>query len=335
MKLASVRALKREAAETIVRPLIETMRAERTFSVRTRALGRRSPSPEGGIALGVAAGKGPKDFRLAVRIQRRSFDRSEHAAAAFANLARHEADIRYVGAIRKSASWMQAEQRPLLIGCSVAHRRVTAGTLGAFVSRRGKSGLYILSNNHVLANEDRGKAGDAVLQPGPADSGRVTRHRVGELADWAPLDLAGRNAIDAAIARLDRGVPVDRTLLNRQQITLKGVRATPLAPGDPVVKLGRTTGFTRGIVTAIEMDDIVVEYETGDLVFDDQIEIEGAGETGFSAGGDSGSLILDQRGKACALLFSGGDQGGTNGKGLTYANPIASVLETLKLELAL
>ena len=33
------------------------------------------------------------------------------------------------------------------------------------------------------------------------------------------------------------------------------------------------------------------------------------------------------------LLFAGSDMGGRNGKGLTYANPIAPVLEALKLEL--
>jgi hypothetical protein len=33
------------------------------------------------------------------------------------------------------------------------------------------------------------------------------------------------------------------------------------------------------------------------------------------------------------LLFAGGDQGGRNGKGLTYANPMLSVLEALKVDL--
>jgi hypothetical protein len=63
------------------------------------------------------------------------------------------------------------------------------------------------------------------------------------------------------------------------------------------------------------------------------LEIEGAAADAFSAGGDSGSLIVDEDHKAVALLFAGGDVGGANGKGLTYANPIRAVLDALKLEL--
>ena len=36
---------------------------------------------------------------------------------------------------------------------------------------------------------------------------------------------------------------------------------------------------------------------------------------------------------AVALLFAGGDQGGSNGQGLTYANPIRTVLDALKVDL--
>ena len=34
-----------------------------------------------------------------------------------------------------------------------------------------------------------------------------------------------------------------------------------------------------------------------------------------------------------ALLFAGGDSGGSNGRGLTYANPIDQVLSNLKATL--
>jgi hypothetical protein len=54
----------------------------------------------------------------------------------------------------------------------------------------------------------------------------------------------------------------------------------------------------------------------------------------ISDAGDSGSLIVDDQMLAAALLFAGGDHGGSNGKGLTYANPIAAVLKALKVKLA-
>jgi hypothetical protein len=49
-----------------------------------------------------------------------------------------------------------------------------------------------------------------------------------------------------------------------------------------------------------------------------------------------GSLIVDADSRlAVALLFAGGDVGGSNGKGLTYANPIHAVLDALGIDLAL
>jgi hypothetical protein len=71
------------------------------------------------------------------------------------------------------------------------------------------------------------------------------------------------------------------------------------------------------------------------LRFDNQIEIEGSGNKAFSDSGDSGSLIVDDQLRAVGLLFAGGDVGGSNGKGLTYANPIDAVLDALKVDLEL
>ena len=104
--------------------------------------------------------------------------------------------------------------------------------------------------------------------------------------------------------------------------------------GDVVHKVGRTTGVRHGRVTAFELDGVAVEYDIGVISFDNQIEIEGPGNKSFSDAGDSGSLIVDDQMLAAALLFAGGDHGGSNGKGLTYANPIAAVLKALKVKLA-
>ena len=39
--------------------------------------------------------------------------------------------------------------------------------------------------------------------------------------------------------------------------------------------------------------------------------------------------------RGIGLLFAGGDQGGSNGLGLTFANPLRAVLDALKVELVL
>jgi hypothetical protein len=233
--------------------------------------------------------------------------------------------------VKQAGKSLQSRQRPLVVGCSIGHFRITAGTLGCFVQT--KSSLpRILSNNHVLADENSGRKGDAIIQPGRFDGGQRGADRVGELAKFVRLKKQGRNLVDCALATINDGIDFEPG--NLQGLgALAGLSAVSVGEGLNVHKIGRTTGTTAGRVTAFELDNVVVGYELGNLRFDDQIEIEGAGDLPFSQGGDSGSLIVDDDRGAVALLFAGGDQGGSNGKGLTYGNPIATVLDTLGVTL--
>jgi len=94
-----------------------------------------------------------------------------------------------------------------------------------------------------------------------------------------------------------------------------------------VYKVGRTTGITEGRVGATELDGLVVGFDQGGVSFDGQIQIKATGSKPFSQGGDSGSLIVDAQRRAVALLFAG------NGVDSTFANPIATVLDKLKIDL--
>jgi hypothetical protein len=222
-------------------------------------------------------------------------------------------------------------RRPLRPGISIGHVGVTAGTLGAFVTRASPADgeLYALSNYHVLAGSPEARPGDLVLQPGPADGGLAPGDRIGALAQVARLDPLEPAYTDAAIARLDR-VPVDF-----EYPVGRVVKTARALGGEIVGKVGRTTSVTRGRVTAIELDDVIVGYEDlGALSFDDQIEIESLDDGPFSRGGDSGALVYREDGVALGLLFAGSESGGRRGKGLTYANPIDQVLDILQIELA-
>ncbi|WP_456789659.1 hypothetical protein [Cellulomonas sp. P5_C5] len=217
--------------------------------------------------------------------------------------------------------------RPLRPGISIAHAKVTAGTLGAFVHKDGT--VHALSNFHVLAGSPSAKVGDTILQPGPADGGRAQRDKVGTLAAWADLDQNRTALVDCAIA-----------LLDDQEVDLEypvgRITTTAVAlGGEQVVKIGRTTSVTRGRVTAIELDNVVVGYgeEMGEISFDNQIEVESTGTGPFSRGGDSGSLVYRADGVALGLLFAGSESGGENGTGLTYINPIDAVLDALGVTL--
>lgn len=278
-----------------------------------------------GLALGIGR-TSTGEHRLELRLEQEDSLTLRWASEA-GRLARGEADVRFVGRIRKlSGPWHRERQRPLLIGTSIGHAAVTAGTLGCFVSRPRSADAHVLSNNHVLANEDRAVVGDDVMQPGRADGGGAL-DVIGSLASAVPLDHRGVNHVDAAVARLRSDVTYEPSTL-RTVGTLAGLSDPDAAP-DVVEKIGRTTGHTAGRVTAFELDDVQVEFDTGTLRFDGQIEIEGSGSAPFSAGGDSGSLIFDEGRRAAALLFAGSDTGGANGAGLTYANPIHTVLSAL------
>jgi hypothetical protein len=246
-----------------------------------------------------------------------------------------EVDVRYVGTIRARAGWYRSKNRPLLMGSSIGFLSsgfIVAGTLGCFVTRGGAKALHVLSNNHVLADENRYKIGTAIVQPGTLDGG-ASGDRVARLSATVRLDAAARNRVDAAIARLDSGVAADVSTLKGIG-TLAGPIARALDVGDVVHKVGRATGVRQGRVTAVELDGVAVQYDMGVLSFDDQVEVEGSGTRAFSDAGDSGALIVDEELKAAALLFAGGDHGGANGKGLTYGNPMGAVLSALKVKLA-
>jgi hypothetical protein len=87
------------------------------------------------------------------------------------------------------------------------------------------------------------------------------------------------------------------------------------------MKYGRTTGQTSGILQGTNTT-VNVTYDVGVARFVGQLLIGGGS---FSAGGDSGSLIVlsgkgTNKRKPVGLLFAGGS-------GYTVANPIDAVLK--------
>ncbi|HEY6131519.1 MAG TPA: hypothetical protein VIV27_05840, partial [Halioglobus sp.] len=202
---------------------------------------------------------------------------------------------------------------------------------------------YMLSNNHVFAQENGNggqvSAGDAIIQPGNLEWYYVPAMQsasidVGTVYQWkdivfGPQNPAGDNRVDAAIAALtpQNGLDPQGRILG-----IGPINPTPTSPeailGKPVHKAGRTTGHTWGVVTAVHVDNVGVSYDSGTAWFDDQVYVANQGSCGsFSAGGDSGSLIVSgpdattKKSAPVALLFAGGSQG-------TFGNPIGAVLNS-------
>ncbi len=331
MELASVRALKAELQETNIAPLALRLVAELALDVPAGHKRAQAPYPTG-IAVGVS-GKGGSGFRLALRTQNRTGAVLEEVER-INELARGEVDLRHIGPIRKrQPPWHRSRNRPLKIGGSIGHHIITAGTLGCFV-RDGEASdrTLVLSNNHVLADENNGSIGDAILQPGDFDHGQNPGDKVGELLRFVPMETGQPNRVDCAVATIDDPLSFEAGNLTGLG-SLSGLGQPIESDGVQVSKIGRTTGLTHGVVTAFEVDNVIVEYDMGLLRFDGQIEIEGAGDDPFSRGGDSGSMIVDDNLAAVALLFAGGESGGTNGQGLTYANPLHEVLDAINVQL--
>ncbi|MGH2698565.1 MAG: hypothetical protein ACRDJL_05110 [Actinomycetota bacterium] len=330
MQLDSVRELKLE----LVRDLLESLATD-AQGIGSFDFGATSRGVLGHffdtLGLGVSP-SGEGGFNLAVRVQRRGLQ-SHPALEDIKRRAHEEVDVRYVGRVFKlQDDRFRGRQRPLLIGSSVGHHEVTAGTLGCFVEASDGTPA-LLSNNHVLANENQGSVGDPILQPAPFDGGDAERDRVGSLSAFVPLKIEEPNFVDCAIAGLDGGIDFDAATLI-EGLRLAGSADVMEAGAHEIEKLGRSTGRTRGRVTAFEIDNLTVGYDAGSLRFDNQIEVESTGDGPFSLGGDSGSLVyIAESGLGFGHLFAGSDQGGSNGLGVTYLNPLDVVLSGLDVQL--
>ena len=218
--------------------------------------------------------------------------------------------------------------RPVPIGVSTGHADVTAGTIGARVTDGQRT--FALSNNHIFAANNGGREGDNLLQPGVVDGGRDPDDVIATLYDYEPLKfcsglICDLNRIDAAIA-----LTTTDDLGNETPDGGYGAPRPWTAEGKlgvDVQKYGRTTGHTRGRISGINAT-IDVGYRTGKARFEGQIVISG---NGFSAGGDSGSLIVtdglllaDRR--PVGLLFAGMPS-------TTLANPIDLVLDRFSIRI--
>jgi len=218
----------------------------------------------------------------------------------------------------------RARMRPALPGCSIGFRIpgdqfVMGGTFGALV--RTSSKVFILSNNHVLADENRLPIHSPIFQPGLLDDGVIATDQIAELTRFRKLRANGFNQIDAALAS-----PLNKNLVGRDVLHIGAPGGAVDAAIDMMVhKFGRTTSYTVGRIVSIDTD-VTVEYETADFNFANQVIVVGdQGE--FSDSGDSGSLIL-QRGTnaAVALLFGGGPNH-------TIANHLSKVLRSLRVRM--
>ena len=215
--------------------------------------------------------------------------------------------------------------RPVPIGVSTGHPDITAGTIGARVAgldNDDNPAVFALSNNHIYANQNGANIGDDVIQPGTFDGGSLSDDKIGTLHDYEPIvftDTAD-NTMDAAIA-----LSSTTDLGNATPSDGYGTPSSSIVSASPdlaVQKYGRTTNHTFGTVSEINVT-VLICYEgfpfcTKIARFVEQFAIT---DGDFSAGGDSGSLVVtsDANKKPVGLVFAGSST-------RTIANDIGNVL---------
>jgi hypothetical protein len=224
-------------------------------------------------------------------------------------------DVKQIGRLRPQVNKRSA---PIQSGFSVGHVDITAGTLGAIVKKGAK--YFILSNAHVLALSGTAKKGAKILYPGQRDGGIDPKHLVAKLSEFTKFVLGEKfvNRADAALAE------ISKEHLDDLDFAIFGVKkslgTTKAVRGMKVVKRGRTTGDTESTVQDVHFRFILEYDEVGKVGFIDQVLCER-----YTAGGDSGSIVVDKSsGKIVGLHFAGAGGG-------SVFNPIDDVTKALKM----
>jgi len=335
--LSDLRAAKREWSQRLLAPSGADVARVAAASVRRVPTAPAATPEQNVVGVGVAektvegqpTGVLCVKFFVRVKFAKGQLSRGEKLPTQIDGIA---VDVEQVGVFRKFATRRRRKRksssgpipdprtrrRPARPGCSVGFRDpadafVMAGTFGALVRKGAKR--FILSNNHVLADENRLPKGSAIFQPGLLDNGNAATDQIATLTDFVRLRAGTNNRVDAAIAALQSASVAIPDILH-----IGKPKGSKKAAIDMVVqKFGRTTSYTAGRVTSIDTD-VAVDYDTGTFTFADQMIIKGLNGTSFSNAGDSGSLITERgTNAAVGLLFAGSSA-------YTIANHIDAVL---------
>jgi hypothetical protein len=214
------------------------------------------------------------------------------------------------------------------------HAQIEIGSLGAIIE--DDQGALLLSNNHVLAGQNRGQRGDRIASPGgeTLDEREVVA-RLERFVSLRPSPVGAHprwgnvvwNEVDAAVARIVPGLHVSADAAHggvsgppRNFASGAPVPAPEL--GDVVFKVGVTTGLTRGRIVGVGDRVGPVIYGIGDCWFRRSFSIETEDGQPFSDAGDSGAAVVRSDGALLGLVYAG------NGV-QSYACPMAAVLEHL------
>ncbi|GHA08118.1 hypothetical protein GCM10008090_17440 [Arenicella chitinivorans] len=225
-----------------------------------------------------------------------------------------------------------------------------AGTLTALARHQETSKLLGISCNHVTGGCNTAGVGTPIVVPGildvSPDNHEITviglHDSTGSMSQGLPQVFDIADNCDIAFFEL-----TDQNLLTSMQGQGADAYDTPsnfarIREGMTVKKWGRSTDLTRGEITRIVNEPESIEYNVvsyygptssqvfkGTVYYPQLYEVESIGVEPFSAGGDSGALVVsdhDDAPKIVGILI-----GGNTSK--SYVLPLRSVLKRHQLDL--
>jgi len=190
--------------------------------------------------------------------------------------------------VSKSSYLLRSKFRPVVGGVSIGALNGLTGTAGGII------GNYMFSASHVVSdNPTQPDLHNPVIQPGAADGG-TERDKIGNTVYYSVL----KNQSDGDIGIVKLSASHEDNVYSVGYIN----SFTNVKPGLKVIKVGRTTGLTTGLVGTIYTDAKVFYPELGEeVLLKNQIVIFGKG---FSKPGDSGSPIIFNN-KYAGVLVAG------------------------------
>ncbi|MGL5245611.1 MAG: trypsin-like serine protease [Sarcina sp.] len=206
--------------------------------------------------------------------------------------------------------------RPIEAGCDISlYKDKNSATLGAIVFDNKTNNPYILSNHHVLVNEDDPKKILSVVQPSVHYGGSSNFNIIAMGTRYVPIKTSAPNLVDCAASKILAHVEYIKGIYKIGEIS----GTTDAEVKQIVRKVGAETQYTVGKVTATNVSCQRFSKKGIKEYFTNQIAV-----TQMSDFGDSGSVYVNAKNKVVGLGFAKSDLA-------TFLNPISHVLKLLNV----
>lgn len=344
--IADMKAVLLENIGPIIIPVLEKLASKVKPIITDTAAGPRLRSPDRRLSFGIAKRDGR---HVLVQLVEQKEGPALQEATEIEEQYPAVCAVEVTGKAYSSKPDEALHQEPLhelSPGSSVGHYRGFPGSLGGFVEAgiQAKRWHGFISASHVLAMNNTAEMGDPILHPGSPDGARALGNKIGTLADYTYLvhyqdkdgDLDPLNTEDIALVKPDDAERLpSANLVPNPKDQDKKIKLSGYVPadqifervGEEVYKVGRTTGFTSGILDVANIMKFSIQLPNRKIyIYKDVYAVKNIGQKRFSRSGDSGSLVYTADGKAIGLVIGGSDK-------YILVSPLSTCLKAVKAEL--